>query len=248
MPPVPCSTGLTVLDDYPLEDLVPRIDWTPFFQTWELSGHYPAILTDPTRRRGGDRVSSGTPRPCSTGSSGSGCSARAACFGVFRANAVGDDIELYADEERTEQLAVIHTLRQQMLKPPGPAQPRARRLRGAARRRRVADYVGAFAVTTGHGLDELVAVVRGRARRLQRDPGQGARRPAGRGVRRAAARARAPGVLGLRARRGARQRRPDPREVPGDPAGARAIPPAPTTPRSARCSTCCGPRPTRASP
>ena len=47
-PPVPCSTGLTVLDDYPLDELVARIDWTPFFQTWELSGHYPAILDDPT--------------------------------------------------------------------------------------------------------------------------------------------------------------------------------------------------------
>ena len=83
----------------------------------------------------------------------------------------------------------------------GPAQPRAGRLRGAARERASPDYVGAFAVTAGLGLDELVGRVRGGARRLQRDPRQGAGRPAGRGVRRAAARAGAPRVLGLRAGR-----------------------------------------------
>jgi 5-methyltetrahydrofolate--homocysteine methyltransferase len=77
-------------------------------------------------------------------------------LGVFRANAVGDDIELYADEERTEQLAVIHTLRQQMPKPPGrPNLALADFV--APRAAGVADYVGAFAVTTGHGLDELAA-------------------------------------------------------------------------------------------
>ena len=49
-PPKPCFTGVRALDDYPLEELVPLIDWTPFFQTWELAGHYPAILSDPVRR------------------------------------------------------------------------------------------------------------------------------------------------------------------------------------------------------
>jgi 5-methyltetrahydrofolate--homocysteine methyltransferase len=77
-------------------------------------------------------------------------------FGVFRANAVGDDIELYADEERREQLAVIHTLRQQMLKPPGrPNLALADFV--APRDSGVADYVGAFAVSAGEGLDALVA-------------------------------------------------------------------------------------------
>ncbi len=154
-PPVPCSTGLTVLDDYPLDELVARIDWTPFFQTWELSGHYPAILTDPT-----------------VGAAASGLFRDAqtlldrivrerllrarAVFGVFRANAAGDDIELYADEERTEQLAVIHTLRQQMIKPPGrPNLALADFV--APRETGLADFVGAFAVTAGEGLDTLVA-------------------------------------------------------------------------------------------
>jgi len=153
-PPVPCSTGLTMLDDYPLDDLVPRIDWTPFFQTWELAGHYPAILSDPT-----------------VGAAATGLFRDAqalldrivrerllrarAVFGVFHANAVGDDIELYADEDRTEQLAVIHTVRQQMIKPPGrPNLALADFV--APRESGVADYVGAFAVTAGVGLDDLV--------------------------------------------------------------------------------------------
>jgi 5-methyltetrahydrofolate--homocysteine methyltransferase len=77
-------------------------------------------------------------------------------FGVFHANAVGDDIELYADEDRAEQLAVIHTLRQQMVKPPGrPNLALADFV--APRESGVADYVGAFAVTAGVGLDRLVA-------------------------------------------------------------------------------------------
>jgi 5-methyltetrahydrofolate--homocysteine methyltransferase len=155
IPPVPCSTGLTALDDYPLDDLVARIDWTPFFQTWELAGHYPNILSDPTVG------------PAATGLFRDAQAlldrivrehllrARAV-FGVFHANAVGDDIELYADEDRTEQLAVIHTLRQQMVKPPGrPNLALADYV--APRESGVADYVGAFAVTAGVGLEQLVA-------------------------------------------------------------------------------------------
>jgi 5-methyltetrahydrofolate--homocysteine methyltransferase len=155
VPTAPCSTGLTVLDDYPLDDLVPRIDWTPFFQTWELAGHYPAILEDP-------RV----------GAAATGLFRDAQAlldrivrerllrargvFGVFRANSVGDDIELYTDDAGAEVLTVVHTLRQQMIKPPGrPNLALADFV--APRETGVADHVGAFAVTTGVGLDELVA-------------------------------------------------------------------------------------------
>ena len=71
-PPAPCVLGIRTLEDYPLAELVERIDWTPFFQTWELAGHYPAILDDPrsARRRG---ASSRTPGRCSSASSASGC-------------------------------------------------------------------------------------------------------------------------------------------------------------------------------
>jgi 5-methyltetrahydrofolate--homocysteine methyltransferase len=155
IPPTPCSTGLTVLDDYPLADLVPRIDWTPFFQTWELAGHYPDILRDPTVGPAATNLFRDAQELLDRIVRGRLLRARGV-FGVFPANAVGDDIELYADEERTEPLAVIHTLRQQMIKPPGrPNLALADFV--APRDTGVADYVGAFAVTTGEGLDELVA-------------------------------------------------------------------------------------------
>ncbi len=154
-PPVPCSTGLTVLDDYPLDDLVPRIDWTPFFQTWELAGHYPDILADATVGAAATSLFRDARVLLDRLVRERLLRARGV-FGVFRANAVGDDIELYADEERTEQLAVIHTLRQQMFKPPGrPNLALADFV--APRETGVPDHVGAFAVSTGAGLDELVA-------------------------------------------------------------------------------------------
>jgi 5-methyltetrahydrofolate--homocysteine methyltransferase len=158
-PPAPCSTGLTMLDDYPLEDLVDRIDWTPFFQTWELAGHYPDILSSPTVGPAATALFRDAQVLLDRIVRERLLRARAV-FGVFHANAVGDDIELYADQDRIEQLAVIHTLRQQMVKPPGrPNLALADFV--APRESGVADYVGAFAVTTGVGLDRLVAEFEG---------------------------------------------------------------------------------------
>jgi len=155
VPPAPCSTGLTVLDDYPLEDLVPRIDWTPFFQTWELAGHYPDILRDPAVGPAATNLFRDAQELLDRIVRQRLLRARGV-FGVVRANTVGDDIELYADDGRTEPLAVIHTLRQQMIKPPGrPNLALADFV--APRDTHVADYVGAFAVTAGEGLDGLVA-------------------------------------------------------------------------------------------
>jgi 5-methyltetrahydrofolate--homocysteine methyltransferase len=153
-PPEPCFTGFRVLKDYPLEELVRLIDWTPFFQTWELAGHYPAILDDPLVGSAARNLfrDAGTllqqiVRERLLHAHG--------VFGFFRANSVGDDIELYADEERRERSAVIHTIRQQMLKPPGrPNLALADFV--APRDSGVPDHVGAFAVTAGAGLDALV--------------------------------------------------------------------------------------------
>jgi 5-methyltetrahydrofolate--homocysteine methyltransferase len=153
--PAPCFLGVKVLEDYPLEELVARIDWTPFFQTWELAGHYPAILEDPTVGEAArglfrdakallDRIV----RERLLRANG--------VVGFFRANSVGDDIELYGDAGRTASMGKIHTLRQQMPKPPGrPNLALADYV--APRESGVADHVGAFAVTAGIGLDELVA-------------------------------------------------------------------------------------------
>ncbi len=151
----PCRLGVTVLDDYPLEELVQRIDWTPFFQTWELPGHYPAILDDPrvgaaatSLFRDGEALLERIVRDKLL-------TARAA-FGIFPADSDLDDITLYQDPARTRPLAVVHTLRQQMRKPPGrPNLALADFV--APRETGEPDYVGAFAVTAGLGLDELVA-------------------------------------------------------------------------------------------
>jgi 5-methyltetrahydrofolate--homocysteine methyltransferase len=154
-PPEPCFIGVRTLRDYSLEELVQFIDWTPFFQTWELAGHYPAILTDPTVGpaasslfRDAGALLQQIIRERLLRAQG--------VFGFFRANSVGDDIELYADEERQQRTAVIHTIRQQMIKPPGrPNLALADFV--APREAGVPDYVGAFAVTAGVGLDALVA-------------------------------------------------------------------------------------------
>ena len=91
-PPRPTFLGVRTFDDYPLAELVERIDWTPFFATWELRGAYPAILDDPQGRRGGARPVSTTPARCWTGSSPrSGCAPRGV-VGFWPANADGDDI------------------------------------------------------------------------------------------------------------------------------------------------------------
>ena len=217
----PAPPASRVLDDYPLDDLVAadRLDAVlPDLGAGRAT--IPAILDRPDASARRRPASSATRRPCSTGSSGSGCSRRAACSASSAPTRWATTSSSTPTRTRDRaRCAVIHTLRQQMPKPPGrpnlaladfvaPRETGCRRLR---RRLRGDDRARARRARGG---------VRGRARRLQRDPRQGAGRPAGRGVRRAAARAGAPGVLGLRARRGARQRRPDPRAVPGHPAGA----------------------------
>ena len=154
-PPAPCAPGLQVLDDYPLAELVERIDWTPFFQTWELAGHYPAILDDP-RVGPAARSLFDDARALLDRIVRERLLTARGVFGLFPAAAVGDDIEVYRDAGRREPIATIHTLRQQMAKPPGrPNLALADYV--APRESGVPDHVGAFAVTTGHGLDRLVA-------------------------------------------------------------------------------------------
>ncbi len=154
-PPKPCFVGVRTLDDYPLDELVPLIDWTPFFQTWELAGHYPAILKDPA-------VGPAATSLFKDAQLLLGRIVRdrllTACgvFGFFPANSVGDDIEVYGDPDRSDRKATIHTIRQQMIKPPGrPNLALADFV--APRETGVADYVGAFAVTAGVGIEKLVA-------------------------------------------------------------------------------------------
>ncbi len=154
-PPRPTFLGVRTFRAYPLTELVERIDWGPFFATWELRGAYPAILDDPVVGAAArdlhrdalallDRIVADD-------------SLRAdAVVGFWPANAVADDIVVWRDGARTEALATFRTLRQQMARRDGrPNLALADFV--APRESGVHDYVGAFAVTTGHGLEEIVA-------------------------------------------------------------------------------------------
>jgi len=153
-PPKPCFIGVRALEDYPLEELVPLIDWTPFFQTWELAGHYPAILSDPVVGPAASSLFRDARELLDRIVRQRLLSARGV-FGFFPANSLGDDIEVYADSGRAEARATIHTIRQQMVKPPGrPNLALADFV--APRETGLADYIGAFAVTAGGGIESLV--------------------------------------------------------------------------------------------
>jgi 5-methyltetrahydrofolate--homocysteine methyltransferase len=154
-PPPPSFLGVRTLDDYPLDELVERIDWTPFFATWELKGRYPDILEDARQGEAASELHRDAVALLERIVDQRLLRPRAA-FGFWPANAVGDDIELYRDGDRRELVGVIRTLRQQMVKPPG--RPNLALADFTAPKSiGLADHVGGFVVTAGHGLDDLVA-------------------------------------------------------------------------------------------
>jgi 5-methyltetrahydrofolate--homocysteine methyltransferase len=149
----PATPGVTTFDDYDLEELTGYIDWAPFFRTWELKGTYPAILEDETVGEQATSLLHDAQALLERIVAEKLFTARAV-VGLFPANTAGDDIEVYATEDRTERLTVLHYLRQQMEKPPGrPNLSLADFL--APKESGVADYLGAFAVSAGFGAKEL---------------------------------------------------------------------------------------------
>jgi 5-methyltetrahydrofolate--homocysteine methyltransferase len=154
-PPRPSFLGVRTFERYPLGELVDLIDWTPFFATWELRGAYPAILQDP-RLGAAARDLHAEALKLLRRIVDENLLRADAVVGFWPANADGDDIVLWADDDRRTELARWHTLRQQMAKTDG--RPNLALADFTAPiSTGVADYVGAFAVTTGHGIDELVA-------------------------------------------------------------------------------------------
>jgi len=152
--PPPSFLGLKTFEDYPLEELAGRIDWTPFFQSWELAGHYPAILTDPETGAAATALFNDAKALLDRIVSERLLQARAV-VGFFPANSVGDDVEVYADPGRRQVRAVLPTLRQQMAKSGGrPNLALADFV--APRESGLPDHLGAFAVTAGIGLEVLV--------------------------------------------------------------------------------------------
>jgi 5-methyltetrahydrofolate--homocysteine methyltransferase len=159
----PKKLGVTALKNYPLEEIRQYIDWTPFFITWEMSakpirsggkGRYPQILEDATVGEEARKLFRDANKLLDDIIAKKLLRANAV-FGLFPANAIGDDIEVYVDESRQQVRTVFHTLRQQTEKTGGNLNLALADFI-APKDSGVKDYIGAFAVTAGIGVDDLV--------------------------------------------------------------------------------------------
>lgn len=164
--PQPSFTGITIVGsgDLPavgpgqrsvtlsLEDLVPFIDWSPFFHTWELRGRYPAIFDDPQSGAEARKLYDEA-RTLLDEIVRDRLLTLRGVYGIFPANRDGEDIAVWADEKRKSRAATLHCLRQQARKPSGQFK---HSLADFVAPHPLPDYVGGFAVTSGHGLHELV--------------------------------------------------------------------------------------------
>jgi len=152
-PKKPTFLGVRSFDNYDLAELVDYIDWTPFFQVWELAGRFPAILDDPKVGEAARSLYNDAREMLDRIVKEKWFRARAT-IGFWPANAEGDDIVLYADETRQEKIATLFTLRQQLEKREGRFNAALSDFIAPAGTG-VPDYVGGFIVTTGLGEDEI---------------------------------------------------------------------------------------------
>jgi len=163
-PPKPKFLGRRVFKNYDLAELAACIDWSPFFQTWDLAGSFPQILRDEVVGHEAQRVLSDGKRMLQRLIEGRWLQAHGV-IGLYPANTVGDDdIEIYTDDTRTEVLMTWHGLRVQTERPvvDGPGGEKIRRPNRCladfvAPRGVKPDYIGLFAVTAGHGVDKKEA-------------------------------------------------------------------------------------------
>lgn len=150
IPPKPEFTGTRVIEDLPLEELLPYVDWSPFFSSWQLIGKYPKIFDDETVGEEAKKLFDDAQAELKLLLDNRSLTAKAV-YGFWPANSDGDDIVLWKDENRSEELMRFPMLRQQWERV------------GQKDYRSLADYVsptgddyiGAFAVTAGHGCEEL---------------------------------------------------------------------------------------------
>jgi 5-methyltetrahydrofolate--homocysteine methyltransferase len=153
VPPKPNVLGINAFDNYPLQEIQPYIDWTPFFHSWQMKASYPRILSDPEKGREARKLFEDAQALLNRIVAEKWVRARAV-VGFFPANTLpNDDVEVYADESRREVLTTLQFLRQQKAKPPGrPNRSLADFV--APKERGLEDYVGFFAVTAGLGAEE----------------------------------------------------------------------------------------------
>lgn len=150
---IPSFIGKRQFTDVPLAELLPYIDWTPFFHTWELKGRYPQIFDDELVGEQAKELFNDAQKIL-TGMVEKKQLIGKAVIGIFPANSVGDDIEVYKDESRSTLLTTFHTLRQQTVKEDGKSHMALADYIAPKDTGRT-DYLGAFAVTSGFGTDEL---------------------------------------------------------------------------------------------
>jgi 5-methyltetrahydrofolate--homocysteine methyltransferase len=158
-PEKPKFIGRRVFKNFALSEIAKFIDWTPFFQTWDLAGKFPAILEDEVVGVEAKKVFADAQALLDKLIKGQWLQADGV-VAFYPANAIGDDIVLYSDEVREHALFVWHNLRQQSERPVVDGVKRPNRCLAdyvAPRDSGVADYVGCFAVTTGHGVEKKVA-------------------------------------------------------------------------------------------
>jgi 5-methyltetrahydrofolate--homocysteine methyltransferase len=153
----PEQTGVVIFEskssgNISLKDLIPFIDWSPFFHTWELRGRYPGIFDDPNCGAEAKKLFDEAQMLLAEIVADESLHLRGVC-GLFPANREGEDIVVYTDETRTEEAVRFHGLRQQMKKPAGQFNHSIADFVAPAPSK---DYIGAFAVTSGHGMTELV--------------------------------------------------------------------------------------------
>jgi 5-methyltetrahydrofolate--homocysteine methyltransferase len=151
----PAQSGVHVLEDYPLSRLAEYIDWTPFFQTWELAGRFPAILKDPVVGAVASNLYHDAREMLARIIDENWLKARAV-YGIFPAGSDGDDVLLFDNESRNSAQETLHFLRQQRAK----ARGRYNRCFAdyiAPVESRMNDHIGLFAVTTGLGIETKLA-------------------------------------------------------------------------------------------
>jgi 5-methyltetrahydrofolate--homocysteine methyltransferase len=154
-PTPPRAPGVHRFENYPLSELLGYIDWMPFFNAWEFAGKFPDVLSDPIVGEAASNLYADARRMLKQLMAEQWLKVRAV-VGLFPANAVGDDVEVYADEQRSRTLTTLTFLRQQKGKPEGqPHECLADYV--APKSSGVADYIGSFAVTAGIGIEEHLA-------------------------------------------------------------------------------------------
>ncbi|MGD1006448.1 MAG: methionine synthase [Ignavibacteriaceae bacterium] len=150
----PAKLGVKVLKDFPLADLRKYIDWTPFFQTWELKGKFPAIFENDKLGSEARKLYDDANKLLDEIIDKKQLTANGV-IGIFPANSTGDDIEIYSDETRKGVIRVLHTLRSQTQKTDGlPNLALSDFI--APKETNKEDYIGAFAVTCGIGIEKLI--------------------------------------------------------------------------------------------